>query len=70
MMELPHQHLPAHLQSAVLRARVQLEVMDADGCDDVTLPAGVAGAVRKDHLVVALACPQQAEVLRRRDTEM
>lgn len=47
----------AHLQRAILSARMQLEVMDADSCDDVTLPSGVAGAVGEDHLVVALTCP-------------
>lgn len=37
--------------------------MDADGRDDVSFPPGVAGAVRERHLVVALACPQQTQVL-------
>lgn len=52
-----------HLQRSVLRARVQLEVMDADGRDDVAFPPGVTGAVRERHLVVALARPQQTQVL-------
>lgn len=52
-----------HLQRAVLRARVQLEVMNADGRDDVPFPPGVTGAVRERHLVVALARPQQTQVL-------
>lgn len=52
-----------HLQRAVLRARQQLEVMDADGRDDVSFPPRVAGAVRERHLIVALACPQQTQVL-------
>lgn len=52
-----------HLQRSVLRARQQLEVMDADGRDDVSFPPGVAGAVRERHLVVALAGPQQTQVL-------
>lgn len=56
-------HVSSHLQRAVLRARQQLEVMDADGRDDVSFPAGVAGAVRERHFVVALACPQQTQVL-------
>lgn len=47
----------AHLQRAVLSARVQLEVMDADSSDDVALPPGVAGAVGEDQLIVALTCP-------------
>lgn len=37
--------------------------MDADGGDDMALPPGVAGAVGEDHLIIALACPQQAQVL-------
>ena len=52
-----------HLQRAVLSASVQLEVMDADGCDDVSLPPGVTGAVGERHLVVAFTCPQQTQVL-------
>ncbi len=52
-----------YLQRAILSTRVQLEVMDADRCDDVPLPPGVTGAVRERHLVVALTCPQQTQVL-------
>lgn len=52
-----------HLQRAVLGAGVQLEVMDADGCDDMSLPPGVTGAVRERHLVIALTRPQQTQVL-------
>lgn len=44
---------------------MQLEVMDADGRHDVPFPPGVTGAVGEDHLVVAFACPQQAQVLGR-----
>lgn len=55
----------SHLQGAVLCTRVQLEVMDADGRDDVTFPPGVTGAVGEDHLVVAFARPQQTQVLTR-----
>lgn len=46
-----------HLQRAVLSAGMQLEVMDADSRDDVPLSPGVAGAVRKHHLIVTLTCP-------------
>lgn len=53
-----------HLQRAILSAGVQLEVMDADCCDDVTLPSGVAGAVGEHHLIVALTRSQQAQVLK------
>lgn len=53
-----------HLQRAVLGTSVQLEVMDADRCDDMSFPSGVTGAVGEGHLVVALACPQQTQVLR------
>lgn len=53
----------AHLQDAFLGARVQLEVMDADGRHDVAFPPGVAGAVGEGHLVVAVARPQQTQVL-------
>lgn len=42
---------------------MQLEVMDADSCDDMALPPGVTGAVWEDHLIIALTCPQQAQVL-------
>lgn len=52
-----------HLQCSILSASVQLEVMDADSCDDVSLPPGVAGAVGEHHLIVPLTCPQQAQVL-------
>lgn len=59
----------AHLQRAVLGASVQLEVIDADGRDDVSFPPGVAGAVGERHLVVALARPQQTQVLTKYDRE-
>lgn len=42
---------------------MQLEVIDADGRDDVSFPPGVTGAVGERHLVVALARPQQTQVL-------
>lgn len=42
-----------------LRAGVQLEVLNADGGDDVTFASRVARAVGEDDLVVALAAPQQ-----------
>lgn len=53
----------SHLQGAFLCAGVQLEVVDADGRYDVTFPPGVTGAVGEDHLVVAFARAQQAQVL-------
>lgn len=59
----------AHLQRAVLGTGVQLEVIDADGRDDVSFPPGVAGAVGERHLVVALARPQQTQVLTKCDRE-
>lgn len=52
-----------HLQRAILSTSVQLEVMDADSCDDVSLPPGITGAVGERHLIVALTCPQQTQVL-------
>lgn len=52
-----------HLQRAVLGTSMQLEVMDADSCDDMSLPPGVTGAVGERHLIVALTRPQQTEVL-------
>lgn len=42
---------------------MQLEVMDADSCDDMSFPPGVTGAVGERHLIVALTCPQQTQVL-------
>lgn len=42
---------------------MQLKVPDADGCDDVPLPPGVAGAVREDDFIVALTGPQHVEIL-------
>lgn len=42
---------------------MQLEVLNADGGDDVTLAPRVARAVREDDLVVALAAAQQTQVL-------
>lgn len=42
---------------------MELEVMDADSCDDMSFPPGVTGAVGERHLVVALTRPQQTEVL-------
>lgn len=51
------------LQRSFLGAGVQLEVVNADGGDDVALAAGVAGAVGERDLVVALAPPQQTEIL-------
>lgn len=59
----------AHLRRAVLGASVQLEVIDADGRDDVSFPPGVAGAVGERHLVVALARPQQTQVLTKHNRE-
>lgn len=61
---LNQQILNTHLQRAVLGASVKLEVMDADSCDDMSLPSGVAGAVGKHHLVVAFTRPQEVQVLR------
>lgn len=46
---------------------MQLKVLNADGGDDVTLAPGVARAVREDDLVVALAAPQQTQVLREKE---
>lgn len=42
---------------------MQLEVLNADGGDDVTLAPRVARAVGEDDLVVALAAAQQTQVL-------
>lgn len=55
-----------HLQGAFLGAGVQLEVVDADGRDDVSFTPGVTGTVRENDLVVALAASQQTQVLRER----
>ena len=57
------------LQRAVLRARVQLEVLDADGGEHVALAPGVTRAVGEDDLVVALASPQQTQILRERERQ-
>lgn len=42
---------------------MQLEVLNADGGDDMAFAPRVARAVGEDDLVVALAAPQQTEVL-------
>lgn len=52
-----------YLERAVLSTGMQLEVVDADGRDDMALPSGVTGAVREHDLVVAFTRPQQAQVL-------
>ena len=55
------------LQSAVVSAGVQLEVVDADGGDHVAFASGVTRAVREDNLIVAFTCAQHTQVLRERD---
>lgn len=52
------------LQRPLLWAGVQLEVLNADGGDDVAFTPRVTGAVGEYDLVVALAAPQQTEVLK------
>lgn len=54
---------PTCLWRPFLRAGVQLKVLNADGGDDMALTPRVARAVGEDDLVVALAAPQQTEVL-------
>lgn len=56
----------AHLLLPLLRTGEEFEVLDADGGDDVALPARVAGTVREHDLVVAFAAPQHVQVLRGR----
>jgi predicted NAD/FAD-dependent oxidoreductase len=48
---------------------VQLEVLDADGSYHMALAPGVTRAVGEDDLVVALAAPQQTQILRERERE-
>lgn len=43
---------------------MQLEVVNADGCDDVAFTSGVTGTVREYDLIVALTTPQQTQILR------
>lgn len=43
---------------------MQLEVLNADGGDDVAFTPWVTGAVGEYDLIVALAAPQQTEVLK------
>lgn len=45
------------LQLPLLRAGQQLEVLDADGGNDVAFPARVTGTVREHDLVVAFTAP-------------
>lgn len=52
------------LKRPLLWAGMQLEVLNADGGDDVAFTPRVTGAVGEYDLVVALAAPQQTEVLK------
>lgn len=36
---------------------MKFKVRDADGCDNMPLPPGVAGTVREDDFIVALTGP-------------
>lgn len=55
------------LERPFLSAGMQLEVVNADGCDDVAFTSGVARTVGEYDLVVALAAPQQTQILRERE---
>lgn len=48
---------------------MQLEVVNADGCDDVAFTTGVTGTMGEYDLVVALATPQQTQILREKEAE-
>lgn len=61
-------HNKTHLECAVLCTGVKLEVIDADSCNDMAFPSGVTGAVGEHHLIVALTCSQQTQVLMKYDT--
>ena len=71
VIEAPHTHYKSgysysnltHLKRAVLCAGVQLEVVHADGRDDVALPPGVTGAVGEHDLIVSLTGAQQTQIL-------
>ncbi len=58
-----------YLECPFLGAGVQLEVVNADGCDDVAFTSGVAGTVGEHDLIVALASPQQTQILREKEAE-
>lgn len=53
-----NQRVSSCLQRSFLSAGVQLEVVNADGGDDVAFTPGITGAVGEDDLVVALTPPQ------------
>lgn len=55
----------SHLQLSLLGAGVEFKVLNTDGCDDMSLPPRVTGAMREDDLVVTLARPQHVQILRR-----
>ena len=44
-------------------------MVNADGRDDVALTSGVTGTMREYDLIVALATPQQTEILREKKAE-
>ena len=47
----------SHLQLSFFSAGMQFKVRDADGCDNMPLPPGVAGTVGEDNFIVALTSP-------------
>lgn len=48
---------PPYLQLPLLCAGVEFKVLNADGCDHMSLPPRVTGAMGEDDLVVTLARP-------------
>lgn len=57
------------LKCPFLGAGVQLEVVNANGCDDVAFTSRVTGTVGEYDLIVALATPQQTQVLKEKEPE-
>lgn len=52
------------LKCPFLGAGMQLEVVNADGCDDMAFTSWVAGTMGEYNFIVALATPQQTQVLK------
>lgn len=57
------------LECPFLGAGMQLEVVNADGCYDMAFASRVAGTVGEYNLIVALATPQQTQILREKEAK-
>lgn len=52
------------LKCPFLGAGMQLEVVNANGCDDMAFTSRVAGTMGEYNFIVTLATPQQTQVLK------